>query len=235
MALMERIATLLRANVNDLMERAEDPEKLLKQLVLDMENQMLQLKTQVAMSLADVHLLEKKTREQEAATADWHRKAELAVNKGDDALARAALERALAQERILAAYQAQVAEGAAESEALRSTYTRLQGKLAETQAQCELLRAQHRRVQMVARANEARGAVEQGSAGALHTQTIGRVQSRIDGAEAQNYAAKLLSVTTTQDSAASLEDRLAALETEDRVEQMLAELKGKQNRMLAAG
>lgn len=115
MALMERITTLLRANVNDLIERAEDPEKMLKQLVLDMENQLLQLKTQVAMALADQHLLEKKAREGEAITAEWHRKAELAVNKGDDVLARAALERALAQERMLAALRAQVTDGAAAS------------------------------------------------------------------------------------------------------------------------
>ena len=56
MALMERVATLLRANVNDLIDRAEDPEKMLKQLVLDMENQLLQVKTQVAIALADQHL-----------------------------------------------------------------------------------------------------------------------------------------------------------------------------------
>ena len=62
--LMERVATLLRANVNDLIDRAEDPEKMLKQLVLDMENQLLQVKTQVAIAIADQHLLEKKAEEQ---------------------------------------------------------------------------------------------------------------------------------------------------------------------------
>src|SRR5579875_2391722 len=98
MALMERVATLLRANLNDLLERAEDPEKLIKQLVLDMENQALQVKTQVAMALADQHLLEKKALEQQEAAGEWHRKAELALTKGDEALARAALERALRYE-----------------------------------------------------------------------------------------------------------------------------------------
>ena len=231
MALMERVATLLRANLNDLMDRAEDPEKMLKQLVLDMENQLLQLKTQVAMALADGHLLEKKTREQEAAVIDWHRKAELAVSKGDDALARAALERAITQE-TLHAFRTQVAEQAAESEALRGTYTRLGGKLAETQAQCELLMVQHRRAQMVSRATEARSAAESGVAGASREPTMQRVQVRIDGTEAQNHAAKQL---LAGEAAGSLEDRFRALEQDDRVEQMLAELKNKQNRMLAAG
>ena len=69
MALMERVTTLLRANLNDLVDKAEDPEKMLKQLVLDMENQLLQVKTQVAIAIADQHLLEKKTAEHEEAAA----------------------------------------------------------------------------------------------------------------------------------------------------------------------
>ena len=65
MALLERVGTLLRANVNDLISRAEDPEKLARQLVLDMENQLLQVKTQVAIAIADQHLLQKKKKEHE--------------------------------------------------------------------------------------------------------------------------------------------------------------------------
>ena len=95
MSLLERVSTLLRANLNDLIDKAEDPEKLLKQLVLDMENQLMQVKTQVAIALADEHLLEKKRKEHEDGEAEWKRKAEMAVRKGDDNLARAALERSL--------------------------------------------------------------------------------------------------------------------------------------------
>ncbi len=64
MALLERVGTLLRANLNDLIEKAEDPEKLLKQLILDMENQLMQVKTQVAIAIADQHVLDKKRKEQ---------------------------------------------------------------------------------------------------------------------------------------------------------------------------
>ena len=81
MALLERVGTLLRANVNDLIEKAEDPEKIAKQLVLDMENQLLQLKTQVAIAIADQHLLQQKQREHTEAISEWHRKAEIAVEK----------------------------------------------------------------------------------------------------------------------------------------------------------
>ena len=229
MALMERVATLLRANINDLIDRAEDPEKMLKQLALDMENQLLQLKTQVAMSLADQHLLEKKAREQEEAAASWHRKAELAVGKGDDALARAALERAVSHETLLTAFQAQVADGSAEAGALRTTYTTLQGKLAETQAQCDLLLAQYRRAQMVSKATSTREAAENGNPGAQRTETLARMKSSISQTEAQNHAAKALL------PGVSLDDRFAALERDERVEQLLTNLKSKQNRLLAAG
>ena len=84
MALLDRVATLVRANLNDLVDRAENPEKMLKQVILDMENQFIQVKTQVAIALADLHLLEKKKKENEEQHAEWMRKAELAVEKNDD-------------------------------------------------------------------------------------------------------------------------------------------------------
>ena len=60
MALLDRVATLVRANLNDLIDKAENPEKMLKQVILDMENQFMQVKTQVAIAIADQHVLEKK-------------------------------------------------------------------------------------------------------------------------------------------------------------------------------
>src|SRR5579864_9108824 len=93
MGLLERVSTLIRANLNDMIDRAEDPEKMIKQVMTDMENQYLQVKTQVAVSIADLHLLEKKFKENEETGRDWMRKAELAVDKSQDDLARAALDR----------------------------------------------------------------------------------------------------------------------------------------------
>ena len=63
MALLERVSTLVRANLNDLIDKAEEPEKMIKQVILDMQNQLLQVKTQVAIAIADQHLLEKKQKE----------------------------------------------------------------------------------------------------------------------------------------------------------------------------
>src|SRR5260370_30130062 len=110
MALMERVATLIRANINDLLDKAEDPEKLIKQVILDMQNQLLQVKTQVAISIADQHLLLKKQQENEAAAEEWIRKAELAVDKKQDDLPRAALERPMTGKNVAASFAKQVAD-----------------------------------------------------------------------------------------------------------------------------
>ena len=97
MALLERVSTLIRANLNDLVDKAEDPEKMIKQVILDMENQLLQVKTQVAISIADQHVLEKKLKENEDYDRQWMRRADMALDSQDDALARTAVERAMSR------------------------------------------------------------------------------------------------------------------------------------------
>src|SRR5207302_10178528 len=99
MGLLERVSTLVRANLNDLIDQAENPSSMIKQVILDMENQLLQVKTQVAISIADERMLEKKQKESEEKAVEWMRKAELAIDKGQDDLARAALERHKSSQR----------------------------------------------------------------------------------------------------------------------------------------
>jgi phage shock protein A len=215
MALMERVTTLLRANLNDLVDKAEDPEKMLKQLVLDMENQLLQVKTQVAIAIADQHLLEKKTAEHGAAVEGWKNKAALAVAKGRDDMAREALERSLSHTQMGKNFLEQLEDQRAEAEGLRSAYHKLQHKLTETRAHCDLLVAQHRRARTVGRSQQAHAAAraEKGAA------SIDRYQSRIRVQQAENQASRELT------GGDSLEDRFAMLERDQQVEALLEELK----------
>src|SRR5215469_11478979 len=172
MALLERVGTLLRANINDLISKAEDPEKLAKQLVLDMENQLLQVKTQVAIAIADQHLLQKKRKEHEDAMQEWHRKAELAVNRQQDDLARAALTRSLSHQNLANSFTQQLEDQTAEAETLRSAFSKLQQKLQETQSICEMLIAQNRRAR-AGKANLAKAITD-----AQHTaSTLNRLRS----------------------------------------------------------
>lgn len=216
MSLLERVSTLLRANLNELVEKAEDPERMLKQLVLDMENQLLQVKTQVAIAISDEHLLNKKQKEHEEQAEEWKRKAGLAVSKGHDDLARMALERSLSYEKLSQGFHQQAEDQKEEADTLRQALLNLDRKLAETRARCEMLIAQHRRTRVVGKANKARHAAD-----ASQDTTLNRMKSKIQVGEARNMADKELLGTD------SLEDRFAELESEDKVEAMLAELKAK--------
>ncbi len=216
MSLLDRVGTLLRANLNDLVEKAEDPERMLKQIVLDMENQLLQVKTQVAIAIADQHLLAKKRDEQQNHSAEWRRKAELAVGKGQDDLARAALERALSHDQLVTGFTAQAEDQKHEADNLRQALRKLEQKLSETRAHCEMLLAEHRRAKIVGKATKARSVV-----GGNQEQTIGRMRSKVHVKSAENAAAsEILSPET-------LEEKFKSLESEDTVELMLQELKSK--------
>lgn len=216
MSLLDRVSTLLRANLNDLVEKAEDPERMLKQIVLDMENQLLQVKTQVAIAIADQHLLEKKRAEHDQQSAEWRRKAELAVIKKQDDLARAALERSLSQTQLAEGFAAQAEDQKHEADNLRQALRKLEQKLSETRAHCEMLVAEHRRAKIVGRATKARQTV-----GVGQEQTLGRMKSKVHITSAQNAATSEILVPET------LEDKFKALESEDRVETLLNELKSK--------
>src|SRR5205823_13080669 len=126
MALLERVSTLVRANLNDLIDRAEHPEKMIKQVILDMQNQLLQVKTQVAIAIADQHLLEKKQKEKEDKVSEWMRKAELAVDKKQDDLARAALERVESYRELSEGLAQQGADQKAQVEKRKTALRQLQ-------------------------------------------------------------------------------------------------------------
>lgn len=221
MALLERVGTLLRANVNDLIARAEDPEKLARQLVLDMENQLMQVKTQVAIAIADQHLLEKKKKEHEDAVNEWHRKAELAVNRQQDDLARAALARSLSHKNLANGFAQQLDDQTAEAETLRNAFLKLQQKLQETQSACEMLIAQHRRARNIGKANAARAISDV----QRRATPLTRLRSSVQQQEAVNTAAHSI---LAEDS---LEDKFAAIEQEERVERLLEDLKNRQPRL----
>src|SRR5690242_14919742 len=216
MALLERVSTLVRANLNDLIDKAEDPEKMIKQVILDMQNQLLQVKTQVAIAIADQHLLEKKQKENEDKIAEWMRKAELAVDKKEDDLARASLHRVESYREMSDNFAQQVTDQKAQVENLKSALRQLEQKLAEAQAKADLLIAQHRRARAVDRASGAKINAGNGSS----ANAFDRMKGKVAHAEAHSKA-------KSQIAADDLDDRLSALEKEDRIEQLLADLKAK--------
>ena len=216
MALLERVSTLVRANINDMIDKAEDPEKMIKQVILDMQNQLLQVKTQVAIAIADQHLLERKQKENEEKTTEWVRKAELAVTKKDDDLARAALHRVESYREMAGGFTQQVADQKAQVENLKSALRKLEQKLEEARAKADVLIAQHRRARAVGKAQDARIAIGDYS----KTAAFDRLKHKVAHNEAVSQAKSEL-------GADDVEDRFMAIEKSERIEQLLAEMKAR--------
>jgi|SRR5579872_726197 len=218
MALMERVATLVRANLNDLIDKAEEPEKMLKQFILDMQNQLLQVKTQVAIAIADQHLLIKKQKEHNDKTAEWMKKAELAVSKSQDDLARTAIERSMSSKNMAESFALQAEDQRIQVENLKSALHKLDRKLSEAQAKAEVLVAQHRRARVLNKAGDARIALADGP----QDLAWDRAKNKVEHAEALSAAkAELLGD--------SVEDRFASLERQQEVDRILTEIKARKS------
>jgi len=218
MALLERVSTLVRANLNDLIDKAEDPEKMIKQIILDMQNQLLQVKTQVAIAIADQHLLEKKQKENNDAASEWVRKAEMAVDKKQDDLARVALERSISYKELAESFTQQVGDQKTQVETLKTALSKLEQKLAEAQNKCDLLIAQHRRARALGKASDARSSIVDSSKAA----GFDRMKRKVTHEEAVSQAKSEL-------AGDNVDDRFAAMEKEDAIEKLLAEIKSKRS------
>jgi phage shock protein A len=216
MALLERVSALIRANLNDLVDRAEDPQKMLKQVILDMQNQMLQVKTQVAIAIADEHLLRKKQKENDDKHAEWMRKAELAIDKKQEDLARAAIERAVGYRDLAQNFAEEIEHQKAQVDHLRSAMKKLDQKLVEAQAKSELLITKHRRSRALTKASKARLA----AADETKMGTFDRMKNKVHGEEAMGQAMAEIAND-------NLEERLASLDKDDEIEKLLADIKSK--------
>lgn len=214
MGLLERVSTLIRANLNDMIDRAEDPDKMIKQVILDMENQYLQVKTQVAVSIADQHMLEKKLKENEDTGNDWMRKAERAVDKGEDDLARAALDRYQTSLRLAQSYREQVDDQKAQVETLKGALQKLEQKLDEAKAKRDLLLARHRRSIALGKAARAQTAIGESSSSA----SFDRLKERVNHTEAVATA----EVELLEGEA---DVRLTRIDRDVEIDRLLADLK----------
>jgi phage shock protein A len=214
MALLDRVATLVRANLNDLVDRAENPEKMLKQVSVDLENQYIQVKTQLALTLADLHLLEKKQRENSSKHAEWMSKAELAVGERDDQLARAALRYALSFEQLAGDFREQAVNQEHQVESLKSALKRLEAKLSETRATIELLIVRQRRARAMNRAAAAENLPDDSS------RLLDRMSSKVSHEESLGEA-------LTELAGSDVYRRLHTLERGQKIDALLNELKTK--------
>src|SRR3712207_5084430 len=185
MGLFDRLSQLLRSNINDLISRAEDPEKMLNQILVDMRGQLVKAKQQVAAAIAD----EKRLRDQADAeyklAADWENRAMLAIREGRDDLAKQALVRQQEHtehgQQLEATWQAHRAE----TEKLKNSLRDLNDKIEEAKRKKNLLLARQRRAQAQQRIQETMSALSEKSA----FEAFARMEEKIADNERRMIAA----------------------------------------------
>ncbi|MCX7655555.1 MAG: PspA/IM30 family protein [Treponemataceae bacterium] len=222
MGIFSRLKTLISSNVNDMINKAENPEKMLNQLIIDMNEQLIEAKKGVALAIADEKKLEREMLNQQAQAQEWERKAMLAVRAGQDDLAKEALLRKQEHENNYVEYKKQWEAQKAAVEKLKESLKELQTKIEEAQRKKNLLIARAKRAEAQQKIQKTISNVT-GNTSAF--EAFDRMAQKVDQLEAEADAAKELEDLSKN---ASLEKRFAELEkSSTSADLMLEELKQK--------
>ena len=222
MGIFSRLKTLISSNVNDAISKAEKPEKMLNQLIIDMNTQLIESKKAVAMAIADEKKLERETLNQEAQAQEWERKAMLAVQTGKDDLAKEALLRKQEHDNASLEYRKQWEAQKASVDKLKEALRELQNKIEDAQRKKNLLVARAKRAEAQQKIQSTMSSMT-GSKTAF--EAFDRMAQKVDQMEAQADAARELEDFST---GASLDRRFAELEkSSSSADLLLLELKEK--------
>lgn len=221
MGLFSRLGTLIKSNINDLISKAEDPEKMLNQVLVDMKTQLVEAKKQVAVAIGDEKRLKKQWDEQLSQAKEWERKAMLAVHAGDDELAKEALLRQKEHEDLASQFEQQWLSQKDAVDKLKDQLRILNNKIEEAKRKRNILVARQKRA-------EAQKTIQQTLAGLSDTSafdTFDRMAEKIEQIEAEAEAGSELSGELQGDT---LSQRFKALETKKTPSDIaLLELKAK--------
>ena len=142
-----KLSTLIKSNINDLISRAEDPEKMLNQIIIDMRDQLAKAKREVAAAIADERKLKAQLDDEAKQARDWEHRAMLAVKEGRDDLAKQALIRQQEHAERAQVIQQTWQEQAGETESLKGSLRQLNDKIEEAKRKRNLLIAKQKRAQ----------------------------------------------------------------------------------------
>jgi phage shock protein A len=220
MGIFSRLAQLIKSNLNDLISRSEDPEKMLNQLVTEMSTQLNEAKKQVASSIADEKRLAKQVEQELAKATEWEQRAMMALKNGSEELAREALSRKREHDGIAVSYQEQWTKQKTAVENLKRTLRALNDKIEEAKRKKNVLIARKKRA-------EAQRAIQETMSGMQDTsafETFDRMAEKIDRMEAEAEAGAELSEEYSGDVLAS---KFAQLEKQHGADDDLVALKRK--------
>ncbi|MCE2942939.1 MAG: PspA/IM30 family protein [Gemmatimonadota bacterium] len=181
MGIFDRLATLLKSNINDLISSAENPEKMLNQIIVDMRDQLVKAKQQVASAIADEKRLEDQVRQEAKLAQDWEQRAMLAVQQGRDDLARQALMRQSEHATHAQTLEATWQQHRLETEKLKASLRDLNDKIEEAKRKKNLLLARQRRAEAQKRIAETMSGLSEKSA----FEAFARMEEKIEQNERQ--------------------------------------------------
>ncbi len=216
MSIFDRMNQILRANINDLLSRAEDPEKMLNQILRDMEDSIEKGQAQVAEQIAQEKMMQADLESAKRNQDEWGKKAELAVSKGMDDLAREALRRQEDYASQVDLYQKQIDVQHQAVQKLKAELNALEDKYEDARRNKEVLITRAKRAaaqQQIATASTKLAAVD-------YSSDLGQMERRIQEQEARVAASEELQQSST-------DEQFKKLGQDDEIEQKLAALKQK--------
>ena len=220
MSIWGRISTLVKSNINAMISKAEDPEKILNQLIIDMREQFMEARKQVAVSIADEKRLKRQYEQELGKAQQWEKKAMVAIKAGRDDLARQALARKTEHDNIATGFQEQWMAQKEAADQLRNALKQLNAKIREAQRKKNLHIARLKRAEAKKKIADTLSGMKTNSA----FDTFARMEEKVDQMEAEADAAAELSDSMGD----SLTDEFASLESSDIAQDdALAALKAK--------
>ncbi len=216
MGFFDRLSRLLRANLNDLVSKAEDPAKILDQSVADMQADLVKLRQAVATAIASQKRIQNQAEQAESQSRTWYERAELALKKGEEDLAREALTRRKTYQDTATALNTQLNSQAGQVETLKKSLVALESKIAEAKTKKDMLKARAQAAQAQEQLQSAVGSLGTNSAMAAFEQ----MEEKVQALEARSQAAAEL-------AGADLESQFAALEGGNDVDDELAALRSR--------
>ena len=184
MSIFTKFSTLIKSNINDLISRAENPEKMLNQIILDMRDQLAKAKREVAAAIADERKLRAQLEDELKQTREWENRAMLAVKQGRDDLAKQALVRQQEHADRVAMLEGTWRAQADETEKLKGSLRQLNDKIEEAKRKRNLLIAKQKRAQAQKRIHETMSGLSDTSA----FEAFNRMAEKIEEEERQSVA-----------------------------------------------